>query len=1024
MFAELLSVAPAFAKVTEYLAKTTETAGESAATIKARANLEIDLLEAQGRSAEALAAKRALELAAMDAALRPLQEQVWATQDAAKAQAELNAQTEAAAAREQSLALQVMAQRAEVLELTGKAEQALATRRYIELQQMDESLRPLKLRIYAMQDEKVATDAAAQAAQDAAAAAKAIADERTGLETRLLELQGDTVALRERELAALDPSNRDLQARIYALEDEATANEAATKAAQDAAAEIKRIADERAGLETRLLQLQGDTAALRERELAALDPSNRELQTHIYALEDLATAMQNTAKAVQDAAAEATRIANERAGLERQLLTLQGDTTALRALELAALDPSNRALQERIYRLQDEKVANDAAAKAAEDAAKAAEAERKRIDDLALEAANKAKAVADQRYGLETRLLELQGDTVALRARELTLLDPSNQDLQNRIWLMEDEKVALDAATKAAEDLAATQKQAADEAAAQAQAATDEITGLNRQLLDAQGNVAAIRALDLAGLLSDDARAIQGQIWAIQDAKVAEDELAAAQEKAAQVAADAAAELQRIADQRYGIETRLLELQGDTNKLRERELALLDPSNRALQAQVWALEDAAAAADAAAEAQAEANRIAEEAAANAQRIAEESAQAAQRITDERYGLETKLLEAQGATNELRARELALIDPTNRALQEQIWALEDARVAADASAKAAQEAADAQAALAKQQEDAAKAAAEAAEQLRKAGVSLNIRYFEALGDTVAATALKRQEELAATDESLRALLRQIYALEDAKVAEEEYTKAVTAKNTAVEAARNALSSAYEREAGALQSTIDKFRDFGDALREFRAGLFTSDTVTSASYRQLQVAFLKTSALAATGDTTALGGLAGAGRSFLDASRAQASTLAQYQRDVAMVAQSVDTAIGAADDAVDYAQAQLDALERLVGGYIDLNDNVLTVAQAIQQLREAQAQEVVPATVSPIVDAQEVQTQAIKDSNARLEQRIAELEGTLSRLLGTVADKLNNIDRREQKYDRGDYKAIGNDTDTPVYTSAAP
>jgi hypothetical protein len=46
-----------------------------------RASMEITLLEAQGKTAEALAAKRQQELDAMDESLRPLQELIWLTQD-------------------------------------------------------------------------------------------------------------------------------------------------------------------------------------------------------------------------------------------------------------------------------------------------------------------------------------------------------------------------------------------------------------------------------------------------------------------------------------------------------------------------------------------------------------------------------------------------------------------------------------------------------------------------------------------------------------------------------------------------------------------------------------------------------------------------------------------------------------------------------------------------------------------------------------------------------------------------------
>lgn len=52
-------------------------------------------------------------------------------------------------------------------------------------------------------------------------------------------------------------------------------------------------------------------------------------------------------------AKSAADVAAERADLERRLLEIRGDTAALRALELAKLDASNRGLQEQIYAIED-----------------------------------------------------------------------------------------------------------------------------------------------------------------------------------------------------------------------------------------------------------------------------------------------------------------------------------------------------------------------------------------------------------------------------------------------------------------------------------------------------------------------------------------------------------------------------------------------------------------------------------------------------------------------------------------------
>jgi len=66
-------------------------------------------------------------------------------------------------------------------------------------------------------------------------------------------------------------------------------------------------------------------------------------------------------QASMEGAKSAADIASERQDLQRQLLELQGDTAAIRALDLAKLDASNRALQQQIYAIQDAQAAATAA---------------------------------------------------------------------------------------------------------------------------------------------------------------------------------------------------------------------------------------------------------------------------------------------------------------------------------------------------------------------------------------------------------------------------------------------------------------------------------------------------------------------------------------------------------------------------------------------------------------------------------------------------------------------------------------
>jgi tape measure domain-containing protein len=206
--------------------------------------------------------------------------------------------------------------------------------------------------------------------------------EREGLQRRLWELEGKTGLLKRAELAALDPANRAMQVRIWALEAEASAADRAAKRAEEAAAKVVRIEEAR------------------------------------------------------EARARAT--ADERSRLERRLLEVTGNTTAIRRLELAALNPANRALQKLIWARENE-------ANAAERAAAKAEEREERLQALAEARAERAEAVADERGDLERQLLELQGNTTELRRRELATLSPANRALQRMIWGLEDAKDAMDA---------------------------------------------------------------------------------------------------------------------------------------------------------------------------------------------------------------------------------------------------------------------------------------------------------------------------------------------------------------------------------------------------------------------------------------------------------------------------------------------------------------------------------------------------------------------------------------------------
>lgn len=207
------------------------------------------------------------------------------------------------------------------------------------------------------------------------------------------------------------------------------------------------LASQRGSLEVELLRAQGDiTGALarqREQDLARITGSlsaqdaaaavaaydlNASLQAQIDATYAAANAAKTAAQAELDRASAAERaaaevaaaelqrikaIASERDSLEVAILRATGNTAELRARELAALDASNRPLQERLYALSDEAERQRAAQQLAQEQARAAEQQ----------AADAARAVAEQAREAEQQARAAEQLREAWRGVGVTLMD-------------------------------------------------------------------------------------------------------------------------------------------------------------------------------------------------------------------------------------------------------------------------------------------------------------------------------------------------------------------------------------------------------------------------------------------------------------------------------------------------------------------------------------------------------------------------------------------------------------------------
>lgn len=136
-----------------------------------------------------------------------------------------------------------------------------------------------------------------------------------------------------------------------------------------------------------------DTIASFRSLVEAQDLTTAAGQQTYASLIQLAPAFAEIASGARNAAS-AAGILRERNDLERQLLELNGDTAKLRELDLAAVDPTNRAVLEQIQAKQDQIAAEQAAqaaSQAAQQAAQQAAAEAQRQAEEAVRAAEQLR---------------------------------------------------------------------------------------------------------------------------------------------------------------------------------------------------------------------------------------------------------------------------------------------------------------------------------------------------------------------------------------------------------------------------------------------------------------------------------------------------------------------------------------------------------------------------------------------------------------------------------------------------------
>ena len=169
------------------------------------------------------------------------------------------------------------------------------------------------------------------------------------------------------------------------------------------------------------------------------------------------------------------------------------------------------------------------------------------------------------------------------------------------------------------------------------------------------------------------------------------------------------------------------------------------------------------------------------------------------------------------------------------------------------------------------------------------------------------------------------------------------------------AQNELNQARQAEVNTLQQTVDKYRNYEQAMKNASNALALSAASPLTPMQKYQEASSQLRAAANSGDYEKL---QQAGSAFLEASKLVNASGSQYSSDYAFVK-------GLYDQAASAAGKQASDAERQLGALGTINDSVLTVAQAVNNLAAAQsaynaAKSAIPAPVysTPSVQAPQV------------------------------------------------------------------
>lgn len=219
------------------------------------------------------------------------------------------------------------------------------------------------------------------------------------------------------------------------------------------------------------------------------------------------------------------------------------------------------------------------------------------------------------------------------------------------------------------------------------------------------------------------------------------------------------------------------------------------------------------------------------------------------------------------------------------------------------------------------------------------LSVQAQIYQLTGNAAgAASVLEQQHQLAleGLSPAMADLTKELWAAQAATAA--------TAAASDVSNKQDALVSAYQSQAQALQSVIDTAAQFAKSMTDLKQSLQQGDLSTLSPLEKLQAAqqnYQQLLAAAKSGDTVAQGEVGQAAQDYLTADKAYNASNPQYAADATKVQSDLQSLADSSVASASVAQQQLTALTAQVTGLVTINTSLEDGFQKVQEAIQALA-----------------------------------------------------------------------------------